>query len=174
MKLLVLSCSLSAESRSARMAQELVNRWPGRSAELVDLRSVPLPFCDAGPAYADSHVVALGKKIEGADALALAVPIYNYDVGGAARNLLAMTGRVWQEKIVGLMAAAGGERSYMSLMPVANSLMLDFRCVIVPRMVYASPATLDGTGPIDGELELRIEGLAQDLLRFSKALTRNT
>jgi FMN reductase len=34
----------------------------------------------------------------------------------------------------------------MSIMALANSLMLDFRCVIVPRFVYAQPSDFDNTG----------------------------
>ena len=172
MKLLVISCSLSPTSRSAVLAKQLCEAWQahGAACELLDLREIALPFCDAGAAYSHENVRSLRTKIEGAGALALAVPIYNYDVGGACRNLLAMTGRVWQNKVVGLLAAAGGERSYMSLMPLANSLMLDFRCVIVPRFVYACASSFAQDELDDPELEERLEELAHELRRFSTAL----
>ena len=35
----------------------------------------------------------------------------------------------------------------MAIMPLANSLMLDFRCLIVPRFVYATKAAFS-----DGDL----------------------
>ena len=38
--------------------------------------------------------------------------------------------------------------SYMSVMAYANSLMLDFRCVIIPRFVYATgSAFAEGSRP---------------------------
>jgi hypothetical protein len=40
--------------------------------------------------------------------------------------------------VVGFLCAAGGSASYMSIMSFANSLMLDFRCLIIPRIVYAT------------------------------------
>lgn len=172
MKLLVISCSLSPASRSALMAERLgeAARELGIEAELVDLRQVTLPFCDGDATYGDANVQKLAATISQSDAVALAVPIYNYDVGGAARNLIAMTGSAWNNKVVGFVAAAGGQGSYMSVMPVANSLMLDFRCVIVPRYVYASRGSFENGRLSDPAVEERLLRLARDLQRFSAAL----
>jgi FMN reductase len=172
MKLLIISCSLSPSSHSAVMAQRLAEecRSLGAETELVDLRTLPLPFCDGYVAYNDANVAALAAKIEAASVVALAVPIYNFDVGGAARNLIAMTGAAWNDKIVGLIGAAEGQRSYMSLMPLANSLMLDFRCVIIPRYVYASRQSFENSRLNDPAIAERLAGLAQDLRRFAEAL----
>jgi len=182
-RLLVISCSLSSASRSARMAERLAEAaWDrGDEVEALDLRRLALPFCDGGSAPSDNagdeardeanrNVATVAARIAAADAIALAVPIYNYDVGGAARNLIATTGRVWTDKVVGLLAAAGGQRSYMSLMPLANSLMLDFRCAIVPRFVYASAASFAGGELRDPDVEARLDALAADLCRFARGL----
>lgn len=169
---LILSCSLSPTSRSAVMAQRLTEalRELETEPELIDLREVQLPFCDGGAAYDDANAQMLSAKIAAATAVALAVPIYNFDVGGAARNLIAMTGSAWENKIVGLVGAAGGQSSYMSLMPVANSLMLDFRCVIVPRYVYASGQSFTDGQLTDPAVDERLVRLARDLKQFATAL----
>ncbi len=52
--------------------------------------------------------------------------------------MIELAGSAWEDKIVGFLCAAGGMSSYMSVMAYANSLMLDFRCVIIPRFVYAT------------------------------------
>lgn len=172
MNLLVISSSLSPTSHSAVMAEHLTEQLGdlGDTAELVDLRTLPLPFCDGGAAYDDPNVVMLSDKIQAADAVALAVPIYNFDVGGAARNLIAMTGSAWKDHIVGFVGAAGGQRSYMSLMPVANSLMLDFRCLIVPRFVYASYQSFENGQLTDPAILERLGLLARDLHHLAVAL----
>lgn len=171
MRHLVISCSLSATSRSAEMASYLEESLSalGGDAELVDLRQLELPLCDDGAAYRHPDVVALTRRISAADSIALAVPIYNYDVGGAARNLLAVTGKAFTDKIVGFLGAAGGERSYTAIMGLAGSLILDFRCVVVPRYVYASRAAFPGGRP-GGETAQRLDALAADLHRFAGAL----
>lgn len=172
MEQLVISCSLSPTSHSALMARRLVDLLSerGERAELIDLRNLELPFCDGGVCYRDANVGMLSEKIQTAGAVALAVPIYNYDVGGAARNLVALTGSAWNDQIVGFMGAAGGQRSYMSLVPFANSLMLDFRCVIIPKYVYASRQSFDNGRISDPAIEDRLAALAQDLQRFAAGL----
>lgn len=172
MKQLVISCSLSPASHSAQMAERLVTLLGehGDEVEFIDLRDLPLPFCDAGVCYKDANAAMVTSKIEQADAVALAVPIYNYDVGGAARNLVALTGSAWNDQIVGLICAAGGQRSYMSIMPLANSLMLDFRCVIIPRYVYASRPSFPNGRLDDPTVEDRLSRLAYDLHHFAVGL----
>jgi FMN reductase len=60
--------------------------------------------------------------------------------------------------------------SYMSVMAYANSLMLDFRCVIIPRFVYATGDAFDGENMTDKKISERIEQVADELVRFTKAL----
>jgi NAD(P)H-dependent FMN reductase len=169
---LVLSCSLSATSRSHGLATALSDALRSRQAEveLVDLRRLDLPFCDAGNCYEHPQVIALQQQIASAASVTMAVPIYNFETGGAARNLVALTGRAWTGKVVGFVAAAGGERSYMSVMPMANSLMLDFRCLVIPRFVYASASSFDGAHLHDEVISERIDELASELVRVSRAL----
>src|SRR4051812_30939474 len=97
----------------------------GSDAEHIDLRQFPLPLCDGDAAYSDPNVNILGAKITAARVILVSVPIYNYDANAAVKNLVELTGSAWEEKIVGFACAAGGQSSYMSIMALANSLMLD-------------------------------------------------
>ena len=58
----------------------------------------------------------------------------------------------------------------MSVMAFANSLMLDFRSVIIPRFVYATGDAFDGDDLKDKKVRKRIEELADELIRFGQAL----
>ena len=63
----------------------------------------------------------------------------------------------------------------MAIMSLANSLMLDFRCLIVPRFVYAiSDDFADDRGPdmhiASGEIKERIEQLVEALTKLTRAL----
>lgn len=141
---------------------------------LIDLRKMPLPFCDAGQCYSDENVGRLKEAIASADAVAVATPIYNYETGGGTRNMLALTGDAWTGKVVGFLCAAGGQGSYMAVMGLANSLMLDFRCHIVPRFVYATGDAFDrptNTLASDDVME-RVKQLAAELHRVGTALAQ--
>jgi FMN reductase len=84
--------------------------------------------------------------------------------------MVELTGKVWEEKVVGFLCAAGGASSYMSVMAFANSLMLDFRTIIIPRFVYATGDAFDGDKLADKKVAQRVEDAAQELIRFTKAL----
>jgi FMN reductase len=138
--------------------------------EWLDISELDLPLCDADVCYAKPGSQQVGKAIKAADGILLATPVYNYDVSAAAKNLVELTGSGWEEKVVGFLCAAGGMSSYMSVMAFANSLMLDFRSVIIPRFVYATGQAFDGDELKDEKVRERVEELADELIRFTKAL----
>jgi len=143
---LVLSCSLNPESNSALLAQAAQRALldDGVPAELVDLRTLELPPCDGDTAYDHPDAKALKGKIDAADAILIASPVYNYDTSAATKNVVELTGSAWEGKAVGILCAAGGSRAYMAPTSLANSLMYDFRCHITPRFVYATRGDFDG------------------------------
>lgn len=140
MKVVIISCSLNPGSRSNVLANLALDHLQRRNIEgqLLDLRRHSLLFCDGTSASKNEDAVTAAVAIKQANAVLMAVPIYNFDVNAAAKNVVEVTGGAWNDKVVGFMCAAGGRASYMSVMGLANSLMLDFRCFIVPRFVYAT------------------------------------
>ena len=136
----------------------------------LDIKDLDLPLCDADKCYNMPAAQKLNQAIELADGILIAAPVYNYDVAAAAKNMIELTGSSWEEKIVGFLCAAGGTTSYMAVMAYANSLMLDFRTVIIPRFVYATGDAFDGDKVVDKKVVSRIEQVADDLVRFTEAL----
>jgi len=112
-------------------------RTQGIAVQIIDLRDTALPFCDGEAAYDHQAVKTLCQSISAARVIVMATPIYNFDASAALKNLIELTGDAWEDKVVGFLCAAGGSPSYMSVMSLANSLMLDFRCLIIPRFVFA-------------------------------------
>ncbi|MEM0925295.1 MAG: NAD(P)H-dependent oxidoreductase [Planctomycetota bacterium] len=169
---LVLSASLNPDSRSRILAAACHEKLQslGRSPVLFDLAETPLPFCDGATAYGDPNVIALGEKIEAAEAILIASPVYNFDVNAAVKNAVELTGKRWTSKVVSMMLAAGGAGSYMSAMGLANSLMLDFRCLIVPRFVYATGESFEGGSLADETIESRVEQLVEETVGLADAI----
>jgi FMN reductase len=170
--ILILSSSLSDDSNSRVLAREAqrVLQADGVEVALLDLRDHPLPLCDGGPSYGHQNVAAVQAHVSAASAVIVATPIYNFDGTAALKNLIELTGRAWENKAVGFLCAAGGMASYMSIMSLANSLMLDFRSVIVPRFVYATgEAFTDGT-LVDPDQRRRVAELARATARLGVAL----
>ena len=171
-KYLVVSTSGNPDSNSRRMGQVAFAHLQKRKVDCawLDLKDLDLPMCDADKCYGMPAAQKLNQAVENADGILIAAPVYNYDVAAAAKNMIELTGSAWEDKIVGFLCAAGGNSSYMAVMTYANSLMLDFRTVIIPRFVYATGDAFDGDKITDKKVVARIEQVADELVRFTEAL----
>ena len=171
-KHLVISTSGNPDSNSRRLGRIAFAHLQARKIDCdwIDIREMDLPLCDADKCYGMTGSKKLHTAVETAYGILIAAPVYNYDVAAATKNMIELTGNAWQDKIVGFLCAAGGMGSYMSVMAYANSLMLDFRCVIIPRFVFATGDSFDGDHLIDEKIVRRIETVADELVRFTKAL----
>jgi FMN reductase len=169
---LVVSTSGNPDSNSRRMGQAAFDwlKKANLSCEWMDISKLNLPLCDADACYNDPAAQNLTNAIEKSDGIIIATPVYNYDVSAAAKNMVELTGSAWEDKVVAFVCAAGGMSSYMSVMSFANSLMLDFRCLIIPRFVYATGDSFDGNRLTDDKLAKRIERVTTDLVRVTKAV----
>lgn len=167
--ILVVSTSLNPESCSRVLARHALDqlKTTGQQADWLDLQDLELPFCNASSCYNHPNVGKVAKQIADAKCVLMACPIYNFDVGAAAKNLVELTGRnSWSEKVVGFLLSAGGLGSYMSVMPFANSLMLDFRCLIIPRFVYTTSEGVSGENLVGDGLAERIDELNQRAIQL--------
>jgi FMN reductase len=171
-KYLVISTSGNPDSNSRRMGRIAFAHLQKRKVdcEWIDIRELDLPLCDADKCYGMPSSRKLSAAIEHSDGILIAAPVYNYDVAASAKNMIELSGSAWEDKIVGFLCAAGGTASYMSVMAYANSLMLDFRCVIIPRFGFATADAFDGERITDKKITRRIEQVANELVRFTKAL----
>jgi FMN reductase len=171
-KYLVVSTSGNSDSNSRRLGRIAFRHLEKAKVpcEWLDISELDLPLCDADACYTKPGSQTVSKAIEAADGILLATPVYNYDVSAAAKNLVELTGSAWEDKVVGFLCAAGGMNSYMSVMAFANSLMLDFRSVIIPRFVYATGRAFEGDDLKDKEVGERIAELAKELVRFTEGL----
>ena len=171
-KYLVVSTSGNPDSNSRRMGRLAFGHLQKAKVECewLDISELALPLCDADKCYTQPAAQKVSAVIGAADAILIATPVYNYDVSAAAKNMVELTGSAWEDKIVGFLCAAGGMNSYMSVMAFANSLMLDFRSVIIPRFVYATGDAFEGDELKDKKVGKRIEELAAETVRFGQAL----
>ena len=171
-KYLVVSSSGNPSSNSRKMGRIAFRYLQETKADCgwLDLAEMGLPLCDAHDCYAHPSAKKLTTAIELADGVIVAAPVYNYDVSASAKNMIELTGSAWEDKIVAFLCAAGGMSSYMSVMAYANSLMLDFRCVVIPRFVFATGDAFDDKSVTDGKVIKRIEQVAAELVRFATAL----
>jgi FMN reductase len=171
-KYLVVSTSGNPASNSRKLGKAAFSFLENArvDCEWLDLAELDLPLCDADACYAHPAARRLDQAVAAADGILVAAPVYNYDVSASAKNMIELTGSSWEDKIVGFLCAAGGMSSYMSVMAYANSLMLDFRCIIIPRFVYATSEAFDDEKMVDERIIRRVEQVTAELIRFVRAL----
>ena len=150
------------------MAKSLENSLD--DVEFFDLQDDPLPMCDGDKCYDLPEVLEFREKVKNADGIIMATPVYNFNVSSGAKNIVELGGSMLYDKIFGFMCAAGGRNGYMSVMSLANSLMMDFRCYIIPKFVYATKHDFEDGKITNLEIKKRIEELGAELIRVSKAL----
>jgi FMN reductase len=141
----------AADTIAARLAAE------GLSVDLIDLATEPLPACDGFACYQDERVHVMTRRVRAADLIAMCFPVYNYQPNAAAKNFVEVTNDAWKDKVVTFVANAGGDRSFLAPLPLANALMVDHRCVIVPQFLYLPPTAFDAAGKV------ALDGLTAEL-----------
>ena len=173
--ILVISTSLNPKSKSRMVAKKALSHLQSKQVDVnwIDLQDHQLPFCDGQNANKEPVVVSIKAQIAKADGILLAAPVYNFDLNAASKNLIELTGNSWMNKTVGLIVAAGGMRSGMSPLGMMNSLMLDFRCIIIPRYIYVHPKDFHNDAQLDDATLERIYDLNTELIRVTTALQQS-
>jgi FMN reductase len=167
-RVLILATSLSENSRSRVLARFALDALRERAiaTEWIDLRDLgDLPLAGSAAAHeGTASLVTLRDAMQEATHVLFAVPVYNFSPSAAAKNVIELMGeKELAGKTVGFLCAAGGPRGYMSILPLANALMLDFRCWIVPRFVYATGGDIKDGEIVSEDVRHRIDQLLTEM-----------
>ena len=154
------------------MAKYLVASFE-KDVEFFNLQENPLPMCDGDECYDLPEVLDFRKKIKNAEGIIMAIPVYNFNASSGAKNIVELGGSMLYDKTFGFLCAAGGRSSYMSVMSLANSMMLDFRCYIIPKFVFATKNDFEEGKIVNPEIKNRIKELGSELVRVSNALSKD-
>lgn len=166
--------SLRADSHSYQalnVAAERV-RSLGAEVEVIDLRTLDLPFCRGGQdEYLDYPDVArLRQAVKQADGLILASPEYHGSISGVLKNALdLMSFEQLSDKVTGLISVLGGQSNSNAL----NDLRVIMRWVhawVIPEQVAIGQAW----GAFDQNGQLRDEKLSERFDQFAQSLVDNT
>lgn len=150
----VISCSLDPTSASRRLAEQSAQLLTdgGHASTVIDLAHVALPPFDNDQVFSSGAFEVLHREIQESDGVVLAFPVYNWAPSSAVKSLIEATGATgegrraaWFDKVVTFVCAAGLPHSYMATGALAQSLMLDFKCVVNPYTAYVSERDWEGT-----------------------------
>jgi NAD(P)H-dependent FMN reductase len=180
MRIVIISSSMNPHSLSEKIAgrcQQVLSGL-GVVTQLLSLKDHVLPpfgtvaFQDAAE-YQFLHGTVLA-----ADGLVLASPVYNWSSCAEMKKFVEYVGSTdgsvrgaFYDKVVTLVHAAGLPHSYMAGLPLANSLMLDFKCVINPYSVYIHNRHWENevlTEDAEGRIQKAMQVMAELTFLFSQ------
>ncbi len=172
-KIVGISGSLREGSYSSSALNLVTQRLSdlGASVEIIDLRSLNLPFCDGGKDYsAYPDVAKLKQIVKAADGLVLATPEYHGSLSGVMKNALdLLTFEELSGKVTGLMSVLGGQSNSNAL----NDLRVIMRWVhawVIPEQIAIGQAWQ----AFDKEGKLLDEKLGERFDKFSQSLVEST
>lgn len=171
--LTIVSTSLNPSSKSRLLAQIAKESALARNidVEFIDLQTIPLPLCDGQAAYQHPNVAIIQKKIKEASTIIIAAPVYNYSVSASCKNFMELAGNELRGKVIGIIAASGSLVSYMAPSSLILSLLLDFRCHIVPKLVLGDASCFDAEGNLTNpEIKERVGKLVEETYHIQKCL----
>lgn len=172
MRLLIVSTNLKPASRTlavARLAAETAGRH-GFDPDLLDLAETALPPCDGAACYSEPEVIAATERVAAARAVWFCSPVYNYQLNSAAKQFVELTNSAWPDKIFACVASAGGKSSFMAWLSLANSLLVDHHCHLVPRHVYLTPGSFTEGADLTADSLRRLDDLAAQTARLARGL----
>ncbi len=161
----IIATSLNEDSKSQNLAKLFESHLIDEkiSCERFDIRTMNIPFCGSSESWGSKDVMIIKESVERSSHIVFAVPVYNYYVNSAAKNIVELISRAFTKKVIGFICSAGGSSSYMSVMSFANHLMLDFRSIIVPRFLYVDPGGWNDDKTLKSEINDRMRLLISDL-----------
>lgn len=165
--------SLRPDSYSQQALKLVAQRLKALGAEvdILDLRTMNLPFVDGSKEYPDyPDVERLRTAFKQADGMILATPEYHGSVSGVIKNALdLMSFDQLSDKVAGLISILGGQANSNAL----NDLRTIMRWVhawVIPEQI-AIPQAWQAFGP---EGKLLDEKLSQRFDQFAQSLVNNT
>lgn len=172
-KIVGINGSLRSQSHTAQALEIALERVAalGAEIELLDVRSLNLPFCDGGEDYPDyPDVERLREAVKAADGLILATPEYHGSVSGVLKNTLDLLSfEHLSGKVAGLISILGGQSNSNAL----NDLRVIVRWVhgwVIPEQIAIGQAWQ----AFDKDGKLRDEKLSQRFDQFAESLVDNT
>ena len=180
LRILILSCSRRRESKSrilAHKAQEFLHKQ-GVDTRLVDMQEVTLPDYRGDDDSQSVAVQQLTGEIAWANGVIIATPIYNWSVNSVVKKVVEATGaddtgrkiRAWEDKVVTFLCCAGVPQAYLAYLPTANSLMVDYKCIINPHIVFALRSDIEDGKIVNDDVTKRLERVLSIAIELIDAL----
>jgi FMN reductase len=163
----------SYSQQALRVAAQRVEAL-GAEVEILELRSLNLPFCDGSDEYPDyPDVKKLSQAVRQADGIILATPEYHGSISGVLKNALDLMGfEEFSGKVTGFISVLGGQPNSNALNDL-RTIMRWIHAWTIPEQVAIGQAWKafgeDGK-LLDANISKRFDTFAQSLVENTRKL----
>ncbi len=170
MKTLIISSSLNPNSNSFKVCKHLKEKLSQKSdieVELVDLRDFEIKHTYKGKT---KDMEKLETMIESADNFIIGMAVHCYSINDYLKSLIDNCFPGKEHKLFGIIAAAGGERSYLSTQHLVQILMNEHRMLPLPRTLYVTKNDFKDEEIINENIHGRVEQFIDEFYSLAKKL----
>jgi len=169
MKTLIISSSLSAESRSFILCKNTYEKLidKGIEVEMIDAREMELIPCHKTPSES-MHL--LTRKVELADNMIIGMGVHCYSINDGLKIILDNCFAKATGKFFGIICAAGGERSYLSTLHLTQICMNEWRMIQLPRIIYATRKDFEENNIKNKDILDRIDIFSDEFISIGEKL----
>ena len=169
MKTLILSSSLSKDSRSFILCNEVFKALSkkGANCTIADARDIPIRPVHKG---LTAEMNTLSQQIKETDNIIIGMGVHCYSVNDSLKILLDTCFAKANGKFYAILCAAGGERSYLSTMQLTQICMNEWRMMQLPRIVFATKKDFKEDAISSSEVLKRIELFSEEFYSIGNKL----
>ncbi|MDO8490351.1 MAG: NAD(P)H-dependent oxidoreductase [bacterium] len=168
-KIVLIQGSLNPHSNTALLVEEAAKilSTKGVSHEILDLRRVNMDFCDGRSIEKyNKDTQDVCALLASADGYIFGMPVYSYSISGALKNLIEITAKGMEKKVVGIVCNSSGRRSYLASVDLMKVLSNEADMVTVQPIVHTDRETFkDGKIFDDHVIEL-ISEMIDGILKY--------
>ena len=169
MKTLIISSSLSPNSRSFILCSEIYHKLKNNNIDvsIIDARKIDLSPCHI---QTTKSMKSLTNKVKEADNIIIGMGVHCYSINDGLKIILdnCFDGAIG--KFFGIICAAGGERSYLSSSHLTQICMNEWRMIQLPRIVYATKKDFVNNQITDKEVLKRLDIFSKEFISIGKKL----
>lgn len=133
--------SMKPDSRTAVAVAEVALQLAERKIdhEIIDLRTIEMPFCDGRDLQKyPQPVLDAYARLEKANGYVVGMPVYQYSIAGPLKNFLDIALDAMQGKVTGIVCNSGGARSYLAAADLMKCLSFEGDVTTVQPIVHTT------------------------------------
>lgn len=171
MKTLIISSSLNPSSHSYVLCKEVEKRLRDKEnceVDFIDLKEMEVKHAFQGSTEDMEQIKTLTEQ---ADNYIFGMAVYCYSVNDSLKSLIDTCFKGGENKLFGILCAAGGEKSFLATQHLIQIMTNEFKMIPLPRIVYATREAFDDKCSITSEdLVARIDKFTEHFYMIGEKL----